>query len=904
MIENSLDAGSTQVSVLIKDGGLKLLQIQDNGHGIAKEDLAIVCERFTTSKLKIYEDLYSIATYGFRGEALASISHVAHVTITTKTAKSPCAWRACYSDGKLVPAKPGASADPKPCAGNTGTQITVEDLFYNVVTRKKALKNPTEEYNRILDVVQRYAIHNAGVSFTCKKQGSSTADVHTASTATTVDNIRQIYGASVAKELLEVQFDCLRWEYKMKGHISNANYNAKKMVFLLFINPLDVLLMTETDRSVECNSLKRALENLYTPFLPKGTHPFIYLSLEIKPQNVDVNVHPTKREVSFLNEEEIVDSVCEVMQERLGNANSSRVFYMQTILPGALPPADSDNEAVASVKKTGSSSKVPEHKLVRTDSLSRTLDAFITHIPPTSKPLAEKAEKTHKRVEEQVPTGEQQQECAKDDDDDRPINPIRKKPRLQEEDEGFSSDGGGDDEDEPDVETEESSLKPRRNEQRSARAPNQSRIQTQLRFDAFDWTKGKNKSKSKITTKPLFDEDDFVELMEEDDEIPPTKSTVRDKGKRRAMSPASPVETGRVNKSEGKTARSEDPIDVEAIDVDDIKPINRSYVEVKLTSILELRQDVVDNCHKGLLEIFKDHHFVGCADDFHALIQHQTKLYLVKFQDASYELFYQLALKAFSNFGFINLSAPAPIFDVVMIALDQEDLAHWGEDMMSKEEIATSIVELLVDRRNMLLEYFSMKITPSGELRTLPLMLKGYIPNIDKLPTFLLRLGSEVNWENEKECFETMSRELALFYATEPPVVDIDDLAIANYTKNLSEKTSSDDIAAGFNELAAEQDAPSSASSSVDAMLVTAPNGSPDEVPSSSSAKFEGMSKEQIEQELLEDSEETKRFRWTIEHIVFPALRSHFIPPREMAENGTVVQIANLPDLYRVFERC
>jgi DNA mismatch repair protein MLH1 len=131
LIENAVDAGSTSIEVLVKDGGLKLLQITDNGHGIDRDDLPILCERFTTSKLKQFEDLSSIGTYGFRGEALASISHIAHLTVTTKTAGSSCAWRAHYSDGKLVPPKPGQSAAPKATAGRGGTQITVSRINSN-----------------------------------------------------------------------------------------------------------------------------------------------------------------------------------------------------------------------------------------------------------------------------------------------------------------------------------------------------------------------------------------------------------------------------------------------------------------------------------------------------------------------------------------------------------------------------------------------------------------------------------------------------------------------------------------------------------------------------------------------------------------------------------------------------
>jgi DNA mismatch repair protein MLH1 len=125
LIENCLDAGSTSITVTCKGGGLDFLQIQDNGHGIPKESLGIVCERFTTSKITKFEDLDTVETFGFRGEALASITHVAKVTITTMTSGQKCAFKAKYLDGKLVSNRPGDKVEPKPCAGVIG-----EDIMY------------------------------------------------------------------------------------------------------------------------------------------------------------------------------------------------------------------------------------------------------------------------------------------------------------------------------------------------------------------------------------------------------------------------------------------------------------------------------------------------------------------------------------------------------------------------------------------------------------------------------------------------------------------------------------------------------------------------------------------------------------------------------------------------------
>ncbi|KAJ4463598.1 histidine kinase-like ATPase, partial [Lentinula edodes] len=128
LLENFLDAGATTICVTVKDGGLRLLQIQHNGSGIRQSDLPILASRFTTSKLSTFSDLTKLTTYGFRGEALASISHVAHLSVVTKTSTSTCAYKALHSDGKLVTAQRGQSEELKPCAGNYGTTITERSL--------------------------------------------------------------------------------------------------------------------------------------------------------------------------------------------------------------------------------------------------------------------------------------------------------------------------------------------------------------------------------------------------------------------------------------------------------------------------------------------------------------------------------------------------------------------------------------------------------------------------------------------------------------------------------------------------------------------------------------------------------------------------------------------------------
>ena len=246
-----------------------------------------------------------------------------------------------------------------------------------MASRRKAFRSPSEEYAKILEVVGRYAVHCTGVAFSCKKHGESATGISTPANASTVDSIRQIHGSAVANELIELQVSDEKWGFKASGWMSNANYHVKKTTLLLFIN----------HRSVESSAIRKALEQTYAAFLPKGGHPFIYLSLDIDPQRVDVNVHPTKREVNFLNEEEIIESICAEISTKLSQVDTSRTFTTQSLLPSAKTPvptlSKTRTETPKSAQKQSSATpaKPWEYQLVRTDPQLRKITSML---PPST----------------------------------------------------------------------------------------------------------------------------------------------------------------------------------------------------------------------------------------------------------------------------------------------------------------------------------------------------------------------------------------------------------------------------------------------------------------------------------------------------------------------------------------
>ncbi|KAM3723202.1 DNA mismatch repair protein [Dirofilaria immitis] len=391
LIENALDAGATEVVITAKNGGLDLLKVQDNGKGITKDDLAIVCERFTTSKLRKYEDLESMSTFGFRGEALASISHVAKMTIISKTSDSQYAYVGRYTDSQL-------QGDIKPSAGLNGTIVIAEDLFYNYPSRRRAFKYPADEMNRIADVVVRYALHNPSISFTLRRCGSG-SDFRTAGTNDLYKTISSLLGGKFSKDLILLNHSDSALHFILNGCLvrptasctaeSLQNRQNRHKIFYLFIN----------GRSVECHALKQALDIVFAA--QNTMSPFIMISLQIEPKRIDVNVHPTKSIVYFLEQDSIINSIQDYVENLiLSSANNCNVHSKIPPMVGNSPDSNSSKSVNvminSSTKKkklmmlvpeslggppSSSSVKSPKiypHQLVRTDAKERRLEEFIS----------------------------------------------------------------------------------------------------------------------------------------------------------------------------------------------------------------------------------------------------------------------------------------------------------------------------------------------------------------------------------------------------------------------------------------------------------------------------------------------------------------------------------------------
>ncbi len=296
LIENSLDARASEISVWVEKSGTGLIRVADNGEGMGPDDLALAVERHSTSKLKDEEDLFRIATLGFRGEALPSIASVSKMEIVSRQRDSDVAYRLRVEGGK--------KEELRAAAAGPGTSVEVKEIFFNTPARRKFLKSFATELSHICDAVNRMALAYPEVHFRLFHDGRAVADY--VSVRDGKDRLQQVFGREIARDL--ISFSCDRGRLSVAGYLSTAPTSF----------PNSRYLMTYVNRRyVRDKVVTHAVLHGYESLLMKGQYPAVVLFLGVPFAEVDVNVHPAKFEVRFRRQSEVHEAVAGAVREAL-----------------------------------------------------------------------------------------------------------------------------------------------------------------------------------------------------------------------------------------------------------------------------------------------------------------------------------------------------------------------------------------------------------------------------------------------------------------------------------------------------------------------------------------------------------------------------------------------------------
>jgi DNA mismatch repair protein MutL len=328
LVENSIDAGATRITIEIEAGGRRLLKVSDDGEGMVRDDAILAFERHATSKIRETDDLTAIGTLGFRGEALASIASVAKVELTTCSEGANAATRVTIDGGRM--------RDVKDAAHPRGTTIIVRDLFFNIPARRKFLRSEATETYHLTNLVTHYALAHPEIAFTFINNGREV--VRTAPAKDLRERAYQIFGEEFLKNLLEVDArDSREPEFaRVTGFVSAPrDRRTSRDAQYLFVNR----------RFVRDRMIGRALSEAYRSILPHGVYPAALLFIDTPLEEVDVNVHPAKTEVRFRRQAAVADAVRESVRAALASAS-----YVPTPEPPPVPaPIMTATAAVSSI---------------------------------------------------------------------------------------------------------------------------------------------------------------------------------------------------------------------------------------------------------------------------------------------------------------------------------------------------------------------------------------------------------------------------------------------------------------------------------------------------------------------------------------------------------------------------
>ena len=299
LLENSVDAGSTKVQLVIQEAGKTLIQVIDNGKGMSETDARMCFERHATSKIRKSEDLFSIKTMGFRGEALASIAAVARVELKTKRADTEL--------GSFIHIEASEVKKQEPASLNQGTSLAVKNLFYNVPARRNFLKSNPVEMRHIIDEFQRVALANPAISFSLTQNEKEVFNLPEGKLS---QRIVSLFGKNYQKQLI-VCAEETNW-LKIQGYIGTPEFSKKtRGEQFFFIN----------DRFIKSSYLNHAVSGAYEGLIQANQFPFYTLFIEMDPKHIDINVHPTKTEVKFEDERSVYGIIRSAVKQALGTHN-------------------------------------------------------------------------------------------------------------------------------------------------------------------------------------------------------------------------------------------------------------------------------------------------------------------------------------------------------------------------------------------------------------------------------------------------------------------------------------------------------------------------------------------------------------------------------------------------------
>ena len=370
LVENSIDANSSEISISLIDSGVKEIVVSDNGIGMDKEDAVTAFSRHATSKLKNLDDLFNIESLGFRGEALPSIASVSNVRLKTSNGK----------EGTLVTLQGGKNIQVEPSDLQPGTTITVSDLFYNTPVRLKYLKNLYVELANIVEYVNKMALSYPNIKFTLKNNDKVL--LTTDGQGDLLKVIYQIYGVDITKKMIPIEGE--NDDYYISGYISYPEATKSNR------NSITTLV---NGRVIKNNELNKIITECYHTYIPKDKYPIIVLNIDVDPILIDINIHPTKMDIKFSKMDTLKELVSSLIEKRLKEL---------TLIPTV---AVRDNYSVSEVKQQTKEEKTSEEK-EQEEKVYEELTLDFTIQEEKKEYIEEQEEPTFEyRIKEMIPRG-------------------------------------------------------------------------------------------------------------------------------------------------------------------------------------------------------------------------------------------------------------------------------------------------------------------------------------------------------------------------------------------------------------------------------------------------------------------------------------------------------------------